>query len=276
FPAPLHFPSRVRVRGEIIAWNPATLGGRLRVTVLELSSGVLTAEIGLGFSLHEQAEARSRPPIAASPSPPATDRPAVLVAGAAGGLGPELARALLRNHRTLAAYNRTPLPDDLRADPNVQPLALNFAEPTWPEAAAEALGVGPLYAIVHCAWPGMPRGGLLQLPPDTVHAQLSYGTLHLIRLAKLLARHAGPDGGRLVALGSVAGSMKPVLNLATYSLAKAAMEHTVCLLAAELASKRITVNAVCPSFVPAGMNRQADKRRQQLEAAQIPLGRLCQ
>jgi 3-oxoacyl-[acyl-carrier protein] reductase len=54
------------------------------------------------------------------------------------------------------------------------------------------------------------------------------------------------------------------------------MEHTVRLLAAELAVKRITVNAICPSFVPAGMNQHADERRRKLEAAQVPLGRLCQ
>ena len=200
----------------------------------------------------------------------------VLVTGASGGIGSQLVRVLLESFRVLAAYNRTPLPEDLAKNPHLQAVAMSFSSPDWPASIADALRGEPLYAVIHCACPGMPRGGLLQLPADTIQSQLSYGTLHLIDLARLLWAHAPPDGGRLVALGSVAGSRRPVLSLGAYSLAKAAMEHTVRLLAGELATKRITVNAVCPSFVPVGMNRQADERRQKIEAAQIPLGRLCQ
>jgi 3-oxoacyl-[acyl-carrier protein] reductase len=38
---------------------------------------------------------------------------------------------------------------------------------------------------------------------------------------------------------------------------------------------RITIDAVCPSFVPVGMNEQADHRLLKWETAWIPLGRLC-
>jgi NAD(P)-dependent dehydrogenase (short-subunit alcohol dehydrogenase family) len=122
----------------------------------------------------------------------------------------------------------------------------------------------------------MPKGGLLSVPRETVESQLAFGTLHLIELARLLSARAADDGARLVALGSVAGRFRPVLGVAAYSLAKSALEETVRLLAAELAIRKITVNAVCPSFVPAGINQQADERRQKIEAARIPLGRLCQ
>ncbi|HUQ10235.1 MAG TPA: SDR family oxidoreductase, partial [Steroidobacteraceae bacterium] len=65
------------------------------------------------------------------------------------------------------------------------------------------------------------------------------------------------------------------LAVSTYSLSKAALEQTVKLLAPELARKKITINAVCPSFVPTGMNEQSDARARKLEAARVPLGRLC-
>ncbi len=42
-----------------------------------------------------------------------------------------------------------------------------------------------------------------------------------------------------------------------------------------MARKKVTVNAVCPSFVPLGINKQADERQQKMEAARVPLGRLC-
>ena len=91
----------------------------------------------------------------------------------------------------------------------------------------------------------------------------------------MLFSRVGEGGGRLVALGSVVGSAKPALTLAAYSLGKAALETTVRLLAPEMARKKVTVNAVCPSFVPLGINKQADERQQKLEAARVPLGRLC-
>src|SRR6478752_4039379 len=56
FPAPLYFPCRVRVRGEIAAWNAATRAGQLKVSVLEDSHQAPTAEISMGFTFHESAE----------------------------------------------------------------------------------------------------------------------------------------------------------------------------------------------------------------------------
>src|SRR5277367_4119098 len=53
FSAPLHYPSRVRVRGEITAWVPQSLSGTLRVRIVELPSLTLTSEIHVGFGLHE-------------------------------------------------------------------------------------------------------------------------------------------------------------------------------------------------------------------------------
>ncbi|MBM4310891.1 MAG: SDR family oxidoreductase [Deltaproteobacteria bacterium] len=276
FPAPLPFPSTVRVHAEIAAWNPAARSGRLRVTVLELASGTVTAEIGLGFSLHEDAQVPVETPRMSHGTTASVDRsPLIIITGASGGIGSEITRVLLRNYRVLAVYNQTPVPHDIAASPQLLSAAVNFSDPCWPDILAGALGEQDLYGIVHCAWPGVPRGGLLSTPAATIETQLFYGTVCLVELAKLLAARVSPDGGRMIALGSTYGSFKPLLTAASYSLAKSAMEHTVRLLAAELAARKITVNAICPSFVPAGMNRQADERRKKMEAAHTPLGRLC-
>jgi 3-oxoacyl-[acyl-carrier protein] reductase len=53
------------------------------------------------------------------------------------------------------------------------------------------------------------------------------------------------------------------------------MEHTIRLLAPELARKNITVNAVAPSFMPVGMNRASTSRAILSESAKVPMGRLC-
>src|SRR5207253_7014823 len=51
FLAPLYFPCRVRVGGEITAWNPASRAGSVRVTVSDLVSLAPTSEITMAFTL---------------------------------------------------------------------------------------------------------------------------------------------------------------------------------------------------------------------------------
>ena len=59
-----------------------------------------------------------------------------------------------------------------------------------------------------------------------------------------------------------------------YSLGKAVLEHSMRLLAPELARKGVTVNAVLPSFIPVGMNAAKSSRAVLLETAKVPAGRL--
>jgi 3-oxoacyl-[acyl-carrier protein] reductase len=278
FPSPLYFPCRVCVRGEITSWDANLRAGQVRVTVLEASLRNCTAEIVLGFTLREPHGPTRPAPVADAPAraPTAADRlDAVLVTGASGGIGAALVRDLASRYRVLGMVNRHPLEEALLTLPNVVPLSADLGDPTWEERAAELLGDRPLFAVVHAAWPGAPRGGLLQCPDDQLEQQLCFGTTHLVRLARFLFARVGGNGGRLIALGSVVGSARPALTLASYSLGKASLESTVRLLAPELARKQVTVNALCPSFLSVGINKHADERQQKLEASRIPLGRLC-
>jgi hypothetical protein len=106
----------------------------------------------------------------------------------------------------------------------------------------------------------MPQGGLLSAPAEILQRQMDFATTHTIALARVLQGKVEEEGGRFVALGSIAGQRKPSLSVSTYSLSKAVLEQTVRLLAPELARKKITINAICPSFIPTGMNEQSDAR----------------
>jgi 3-oxoacyl-[acyl-carrier protein] reductase len=64
--------------------------------------------------------------------------------------------------------------------------------------------------------------------------------------------------------------------MAAYSLGKAAQEWAVRLLAPEMARRNVTINAICPSFIPVGMNEHKGEQQRKLEASRVPLGRLCQ
>ena len=276
FLAPLYFPSRVRVSGEVTAWNIASRSGGVRVIVSDLASLAPASEITMAFTL--QAPKSEQPAAAPHRSRPAetelpADRKIVILTGASGGIGAALLNALTQEFSVLALVHRHPLQE---APAHTVEVRADIGAPGWEEMIAQRLGSHTLYGIVHCAWPGMPKGGLLQSDPRLIEQQLAFGTAHVVRLARLLFNLVGSDGGRMVALGSVAGHHKPALGLGAYSLAKSALEDTLRLLAPELARKKISINAVCPTFVPAGMNMQADDLQIKREKALIPMGRICE
>jgi NAD(P)-dependent dehydrogenase (short-subunit alcohol dehydrogenase family)/acyl dehydratase len=277
FPAPLYFPCRVRVRGEITAWNSETRAGQLKVTVVETARQTPTAEVVLGFTLHEQGPTVRLAPREARVAAEALGRKVVLVTGAAGGLGSRLVAALAGEYDVLAATHRQPLEDPSRTLPGVEEWRVDLADAELSrDGLTDVLGGRPLYGIVHAAWPGAPLGGLLQAQPEVVEHQILFGATTTIRLARWLFETAGPDGGRFVAISSAVGSQKPVITLSAYSLGKATLEGAVRLLAPELARRNVTINAVCPSFIPAGMNRHKSEQQRRVEASRVPLGRLCE
>ncbi len=275
FPSPLYYPCRVTVSGELTSWNLAALSGAVRVTVQDTKSQTPTAEIHLNFTFHERREAAAATATVPVARAREGDRDVVLVTGARGGIGSELVSRLADQY-TIAAMARQPM----AVDGDVLQVVADLQEDSWRDALLHALQGRRLHGIVHTAWPGQPHGSLLQVDPCVIQQQLNFGALTTTELARFLFQQVDPDGehpgGRLIVLGSIAGTQKPVLPLASYSLGKAALEHTVRLLAPELARRRITINAITPSFIPTGMNKQATERQQMKEAALVPLGRLCE
>jgi NAD(P)-dependent dehydrogenase (short-subunit alcohol dehydrogenase family)/acyl dehydratase len=272
FSAPLHYPSRVRVRGEITAWAPQSTSGTLRVRVIELPSLTLTSEIHVGFSLHEP---RSSPVLEQEAAPvPAGNKPIVLITGASGGLGHNLASVLSKTYHVIGMARSLPASSDRMAGLGVEWIPADLTSGDWEQIVARNLRGRHLYGVVHAAWPSGPQGSLLDVETDAVGAQVEFGTVGTIRLARFLkSQAAGPS--RLVVLGTVAATVKPVLNMAAYSLGKAALEHTVRLLAPELARSDMTINLVAPSFVPVGMNSSKTNKVKLTETAKVPMGRLC-
>ncbi len=271
FPAPLYFPSRVRVIGEIASWNAHTGNGVLLVRVIGLRDMTATAEIHIGFSLHES---RTAPVPEVVEAPSGDGKPNVLVTGATGGLGTHIVSTLSENYRIVAVTRSLPDAATLAAAPGVEWVAADLAADDWERRILHRLGGRKLHGLVHGAWPGAPKGGLLDEDMEVVRTQVEFGALATIRLARFL-RTAADGRARLVVLGSTAGTLKPVLNMAAYSLGKAILEHSVRLLAPELARAEITINLVAPSLVPAGMNAAKTTGALLAETAKVPLGRLC-
>jgi NAD(P)-dependent dehydrogenase (short-subunit alcohol dehydrogenase family)/acyl dehydratase len=276
FPLPLYYPARVHVAGQIMSWNPTGQTGRLKVTVREIDSQIQTAEIFLGFTFHQQRQqAASVHTSTLKQAKAAATRDIVLVTGASGGIGTSLVASLSSNYYVLALVRKGALNESLRSNPNVLELEADLRRPGWEQGLETVLEGRQVYGIVHAAWPGAPHGSLLQSSDDVIEEQLTFGASRTIGLARFLASHVDAKGGRLLVLGSIYATHKPLITLASYSLGKATLEHTVRLLAPELARKKITVNVVSPSFMATGMNKHAGDKQRMREVAMIPMGRLC-
>jgi len=272
FPSPLPYPSHVVVSGQLSSWNEGSRSGVMRVEVQESRSRIATADMLMHFAWHEQRSARPARQQATSPRQDVDVRPIVVVTGARGGLGADILASLSNDYATVALVRQ---PGGAAGAAAIEVVA-DLQDGGWREALARALDGRRVYGIVHAAWPGQPHGSLLQLDGEVVRQQLTFGATSTIELGRFLFEQPeAATGGRLIVLSSIVGTMKPVLPLASYALGKAALEQTVRLLAPELARRQITVNAISPSFIAAGLNRQATERQQMKEAALVPLGRVC-
>ena len=85
------------------------------------------------------------------------------------------------------------------------------------------------------------------------------------------AARALPDRGRIINISTVLTDLPTPLS-STYAGSKAAMEAFSAVLAAELASRRITVNTVSPGAIETKMLRGLPKEVQESLEQRTPLG----
>jgi NAD(P)-dependent dehydrogenase (short-subunit alcohol dehydrogenase family) len=95
-------------------------------------------------------------------------------------------------------------------------------------------------------------------------------------LPLLQAAATESDPARVINITSVAGQLTGSMQAYAYGPSKAALNHLTRILANELASKHITVNAIAPGVFPSRMTKFVlqDEASTALQRKQVPLNRL--
>lgn len=208
----------------------------------------------------------------------------VVVTGAGRGMGRSIAEAFTTAGASVMIGARTmsfaeQARDDIRASGGtVEIHQVDVKRKSECEAlvAATAAAFGGIDVVVHCA-ADIPHGGVGHVSDEALDA----GFDSIAKAAWWLLEAARPhlarsrQGGRFVAIGSVAGTATIVPNMTAYGMAKAAVGAFVRGAALDVAADRITVNAVNPGLI-ASARAQSMMGDAALDAfaTAIPVGRV--
>lgn len=202
-----------------------------------------------------------------------------LVTGASGGIGEEIAKALHASGATVVLHGtRTEKLEALASKfgERAFTVSANLAERGAAESLvdmAKELAGGPVSILVNNA--GITRDGLLMRMKnkdwdDVLEINLT-SSMILCRAAMRGMMKA--RSGRIISISSIVGvTGNP--GQANYAASKAGMIGFSKSLAAEVASRGITVNVVAPGFIATPMTDSLDESQKSVLLTKVPAGRL--
>jgi 3-oxoacyl-[acyl-carrier protein] reductase len=200
-----------------------------------------------------------------------------LVTGASGGIGGAIAEALhTQGAAVILTGRRREALDGVAAGlgERVHVVQADLADPAASEElvkAAEALA--PVDILVNNA--GITRDGLvLRMKDEDWQVVLDTDLTVAFRLSRAVVRGMMKRRfGRIVSITSIVGvTGNP--GQVNYAAAKAGLIGMSKALAAEVASRGITVNCVAPGFIDTAMTRALDAKQRDALTQRIPMGRL--
>ena len=201
-----------------------------------------------------------------------------LITGASGGIGGAIATALHGAGATVALSGTRvgPLEDlatalGTRAHVLACDLSDKDAVEALPKAAAEAMGAVDI--LVNNA--GVTRDNLfMRMSDDEWETVLNVNLTSTFRLCRgVLRGMMKARWGRIVNISSVVGATGNP-GQGNYAASKAGMVGMSKSLAAEVASRNITVNCVAPGFITTAMTEKLTEDQKVRILTQVPAGRM--
>ena len=202
-----------------------------------------------------------------------------LITGASGGIGAAIARGLHQQGATVVLHGTraerlAALADEFGTNAHVVTANLSSREEAagLAEQAAEAAGA-PISILVNNA--GITRDNLMMRMKDEewddvldVNMTASMMITRACLRAMMKARF-----GRIISISSIVGvTGNP--GQANYAASKAGMIGFSKALAAEVASRGITVNVIAPGFIATPMTDVLDDGQKESLLGRVPMGRL--
>lgn len=184
----------------------------------------------------------------------------ILVTGAFGALGRQLARTLADRGARIALLDAAPAaPAGLEAafEGHLLLPGVDLGQPAAAQAAVDAAAghFGRIDGLVNVAggfrWETIEAGD-----PATWTAMFSINVLTALHACRAVLPHlARAGGGRIVNVGAGAAA-KAGLGMGAYAASKAGVMRLTEALAEELKDRNVTVNAVLPSIIDTPANRR--------------------
>jgi NAD(P)-dependent dehydrogenase (short-subunit alcohol dehydrogenase family) len=213
------------------------------------------------------------------------DGKVALVTGGSRGIGLMIARGYVEaGAKVYISSRKADVCDGVATDLSAHGTCLSLPADLSTEAGARQLADAlaarepALHILVNNAganW-GAPLADYPDSAWDKVLALNLKSVFHLSRaLLPLLEKAARPgDPARIINIGSIDGLHVPVLETYAYSASKAAVHHLTRVLAHQLATRGVTVNAIAPGPFESKMMAETLQRFRDAIVASCPLGRI--
>ncbi|MEY4982166.1 MAG: hypothetical protein RIR62_432 [Pseudomonadota bacterium] len=201
-----------------------------------------------------------------------------LVTGASGGIGAEIARVLHKAGATVALSGTRvgPLEElagDLGGRAHVLACNLSVAEEVEGLVKRAAEAMGSVDILVNNA--GITRDGLaMRMSDEDWQSVIDVNLTSTFRLCRAAVRGMmKARWGRIINISSVVGTTGNAGQV-NYAASKAGMVGLSKSLAAEVASRGITVNCVAPGFITTAMTEKLNEQQKGAILASVPAGRM--
>jgi len=195
--------------------------------------------------------------------------PTVLITGASGGIGYELAKLFARDHHTLVLVARSP--DKLKqaaaelrpTGVSVNTMALDLSQPSAPKFLFDQLQGMAVDILINNAGFGC-YGDFAEMGEEEIIGQINLNVTALTELTRrflpaMIARHSG----RIMNVASTAG-FQPGPLMAVYYATKAYVISFSEAIANELQHSGVTVTCFCPGATHTGFAKRAGMENSRL------------